>query len=69
MSFEQTPDFYDRLTRDQDFRTQVLAEIAADDELKTLTEEDLKAIFGGRAARQQIYGTTIIAPRGGLRYA
>ncbi len=56
MSFDRTPNFTEKLATDPDFRLKVLDEIANDDELKTLTEEDLKAIIGGRM--QQVYGST-----------
>ena len=40
---------------------QILEEIANDDELKTLTEEEIKAIFGGRTVMPvQIYG--VVSP-------
>ncbi|NCS78627.1 MAG: hypothetical protein GPJ17_15990 [Microcystis aeruginosa K13-07] len=47
MSFDRTPNFTEKLATDPDFRLKVLDEIANDDELKDLTEEDLKAIVGG----------------------
>jgi bacteriocin-like protein len=56
MSFDRTPNFTEKLATDSDFRQQVLKEITNDEELKTLTEEDLKAIVGGRM--QQVYGST-----------
>ncbi|MFM6321965.1 MAG: hypothetical protein ACKPGT_33470 [Microcystis sp.] len=56
MSFDRTPDFTEKLATDPDFRLKVLDEIANDDELKDLTEEDLKAIVGGWM--QQVYGST-----------
>jgi len=48
MSFDRTPNFTEKLATDPDFRLKVLDEIANDDELKDLTEEDLKAIVGRR---------------------
>ncbi len=47
MSFEQVKDFYQKLATDANFRHQILEDLRTDDELKELTEEDLKAIFGG----------------------
>ncbi|MCZ8121436.1 MAG: bacteriocin [Microcystis sp. LE18-22.4A] len=59
MSFDRTPNFTEKLATDPDFRLKVLDEIANDDELKTLTEEDLKAIVGGWLNQHQIqiYGS------------
>jgi hypothetical protein len=58
MSFDRTPNFTEKLATDPDFRLKVLDEIANDDELKDLTEEDLKAIVGGWLNQQhQIYGS------------
>lgn len=56
MSFDRTPNFNEKLATDPDFRLKVLDEIANDDELKDLTEEDLKAIVGGWLNKHQIYG-------------
>lgn len=53
MSFDRTPDFTEKLATDPDFRLKVLDEIANDDELKFLTEEDIKAIFGGNRSKHQ----------------
>jgi hypothetical protein len=42
---------------------QLLEEIANDDELKTLTEEEIKAVFGGlRPLVKPIYGVVIKPP-------
>ncbi|NCS53757.1 MAG: hypothetical protein GPJ23_16080 [Microcystis aeruginosa G13-05] len=61
MSFDRTPNFTEKLATDPDFRLKVLDEIANDDELKDLTEEDLKAIVGGRLnIHHQIYG--VVSP-------
>ena len=57
MSFDRTPNFTEKLATDPDFRSRVLEEIANDDELKDLTEEDLKAIVGGWLNKHQIYGS------------
>ena len=60
MSFDRTPNFTEKLATDPDFRLKVLDEIANDDELKFLTEEDIKAIFGGNRSKhqdKQPYGT------------
>jgi hypothetical protein len=65
MSFDRTPNFTEKLATDPDFRLKVLDEIATDDELKDLTEEDLKAIVGGWM--QQVYGST--SGGGGTYYA
>ena len=67
MSFDRTPNFTEKLATDPDFRVKVLDEIATDDELKTLTEEDLKAIVGGRM--QQVYGSTSGGGGGRTYYA
>jgi bacteriocin-like protein len=56
MSFDRTPNFTEKLATDPDFRLKVLDEIANDDELKDLTEEDLKAIIGG-GGEMLIYGS------------
>ncbi|MCZ8358952.1 MAG: hypothetical protein O9350_14155 [Microcystis sp. LE19-388.1G] len=56
MSFDCTPNFTEKLATDPDFRLKVLDEIANDDELKDLTEEDLKAIIGG-GGEMLIYGS------------
>jgi hypothetical protein len=40
---------------------QLLAEIANDDELKTLTDEEIKAVFGGRRLKP-MYGVVIKRP-------
>ena len=40
---------------------QLLEEIANDDELKTLTEEEIKAVFGGRRM-MLMYGAIITRP-------
>ncbi|MDB9413765.1 hypothetical protein [Microcystis aeruginosa] len=53
MSFDRTPNFTEKLATDPDFRLKVLDEIANDDELKFLTEEDIKAIFGGNRSKHQ----------------
>jgi hypothetical protein len=55
MSFDRTPNFTEKLATDPDFRLKVLDEIATDDELKDLTEEDLKAII--RGGLHLIYGS------------
>ncbi|MCA2620317.1 MULTISPECIES: hypothetical protein [unclassified Microcystis] len=60
MSFDRTPNFTEKLATDPDFRLKVLDEIATDDELKDLTEEDLKAIVGGGLNIHQIYG--VVSP-------
>ena len=60
MSFDRTPNFTEKLATDPDFRLKVLDEIANDDELKDLTEEDLKAIVGGGLTKNQIYG--VVSP-------
>jgi|NOAtaT_7_FD_contig_123_40_length_682_multi_45_in_2_out_2_1 hypothetical protein len=60
MSFDRTPNFTEKLATDPDFRLKVLDEIANDDELKDLTEEDLKAIVGGGLNRHQIYGSPVL---------
>jgi hypothetical protein len=60
MSFDRTPNFTEKLATDPDFRLKVLDEIATDDELKDLTEEDLKAIVGGCLNIHQIYG--VVSP-------
>jgi hypothetical protein len=39
---------------------QLLEEIANDDELKTLTEEEIKAVFGGFRFKGLIYGSVIM---------
>jgi hypothetical protein len=39
---------------------QLLEEIANDDELKTLTEEEIKAVFGGFRFKRLIYGSVIM---------
>ena len=57
MSFDCTPNFTEKLATDPDFRLKVLDEIANDDELKDLTEEDLKAIIGGGLRLPLIYGS------------
>ncbi|TRU70952.1 MAG: hypothetical protein EWV55_10125 [Microcystis viridis Mv_BB_P_19951000_S69] len=57
MSFDRTPNFTEKLATDPDFRLKVLDEIATDDELKDLTEEDLKAIVGGCLNKHQTYGS------------
>ncbi|MDB9422026.1 hypothetical protein PN467_16300 [Microcystis aeruginosa CS-563/04] len=57
MSFDRTPNFTEKLATDPDFRLKVLDEIATDDELKDLTEEDLKAIVGGWLNKHQTYGS------------
>ena len=53
MSFDRIPNFTEKLATDPDFRLKVLDEIANDDELKFLTEEDIKAIFGGNRSKHQ----------------
>jgi len=53
MSFDRTPNFTEKLATDPDFRLKVLDEIANDEELKFLTEEDIKAIFGGNRSKHQ----------------
>jgi len=60
MSFDRTPNFTEKLATDPDFRLKVLDEIANDDELKDLTEEDLKAIVGGGLNIHQIYGSPVL---------
>ncbi|MCA2694559.1 MULTISPECIES: hypothetical protein [unclassified Microcystis] len=62
MSFDRTPNFTEKLATDPDFRLKVLDEIANDDELKDLTEEDLKAIIGGGLNIHQIYGSPLPFP-------
>jgi hypothetical protein len=41
---------------------QLLEEIANDDELKTLTDEEIKAVFGGRRLIKPMYGVVIKPP-------
>ena len=41
---------------------QLLEEIANDDELKTLTDEEIKAVFGGRRLIKPMYGVVIKQP-------
>ncbi|MCA2665588.1 MAG: hypothetical protein IM486_15545 [Microcystis sp. M114S2] len=60
MSFDRTPNFTEKLATDPNFRLKVLDEIANDDELKDLTEEDLKAIVGGGLNIHQIYGSPVL---------
>lgn len=62
MSFDRTPNFTEKLATDPDFRLKVLDEIANDDELKDLTEEDLKALVGGWLDIHQIYGSPLPFP-------
>lgn len=51
----------------QSINTQeILETLADDDELKELTEEDLKAIYGGRIIHQ-IYGSPIPYPERSIR--
>jgi hypothetical protein len=45
-----------RLEDEQQFVDRILDAIATDDELKTLTEEDIKAIYGGLGGAQE-YGS------------
>ena len=67
MSFDRTPNFTEKIATDPDFRLKVLDEIANDDELKTLTVEDLKAIVGGWI--QQVYGSSSGGGGGRTYYA